>query len=158
MSDADVWLKIIHILSAIVLLGTGLGTAFHMWMAHLDGDPRVVAAVGRSTVRADFLFTTPVAIIQPVSGAALISIERFDPLASWLVGAYILYALAGACWLRVVWLQVRARDLAAAAVAGGVALPPEYHRAMRAWFVLGWPAFIAVIAIVGLMVAKPELW
>jgi uncharacterized membrane protein len=158
MSDPEIPVKIIHILSAVVLLGVGLGTAFHMWLAHLTGDARVIAAAARSTVLADYLFTTPAVIVQPLSGAAIIWIERFDPLAPWLVAAYVLYALAGACWIPVVRLQIRARDLAVAAAAVGQALPEAYHRCMRAWFRLGWPAFGAVILIVCLMVAKPELW
>ena len=158
MSDPEIPIKIIHILSATVLLGVGLGTAFHMWMAHLTGDARLVAAAARSTVRADVLFTAPAIVVQPLSGAAIIAIERMDPTASWLVAAYGLYALAGACWLPVVGLQIRARNLATAAAAQGQPLSAEYHRAMRAWFILGWPAFAAVILIVCLMVAKPELW
>jgi uncharacterized membrane protein len=158
MNDPEIPLKIIHVLSAIVLFGVGLGTAFHMWMAHLTGDARVIAAAARSTVRADFLFTTPAIVVQPLSGAAIIAIERIDPTASWLVAAYALYALAGVCWLPVVRLQIAARDLATSAVARGQALPADYHRAMRAWFILGWPAFVAVILIICLMVAKPELW
>lgn len=158
MSDPDIPIKIVHVLSAIVLLGVGLGTAFHMWLAHRSGDVRVIAAAARSTVLADWLFTTPAVIVQPLSGAALIWLERLDPWESWLVATYGLYALAGACWIPVVGLQLRARDLAARAAAAGVPLPAAYHACMRLWFALGWPAFAAVIAIIALMVAKPVLW
>ncbi len=151
-------LKTIHILSATVLFGTGLGTAFHMWLAHLTRDPRVIAAAARSTVRADFLFTAPAVIVQPVTGVLLIWHAGFDPHESWLVAVYALYMLTGACWLPVVWLQIRARDLAAAAVAAGQPLPPAYQRCMRAWFALGWPAFGAVLLIFWLMTSKPALW
>ncbi|MBL8674590.1 MAG: DUF2269 family protein, partial [Rhodospirillales bacterium] len=69
------------------------------------------------------------------------------------------YALAFACWAPVVVLQIRARDLAAAAAAAASApLPPEYHRVMRRWFALGWPAFLALVVVYWLMVAKPILW
>ena len=34
-------------------------------------------------------------------------------------------------------------------------LPPRYRAYMKVWFGLGWPAFIAVIAIFFLMVFKP---
>jgi uncharacterized membrane protein len=152
------WLKTLHIISATVLFGTGLGTAFHMWLAHLTRDARIVAAAARSTVRADFLFTTPAVIVQPVTGALLIDAAGFSPDAPWLVAVYALYAVAGACWLPVVWLQIRARDLASEAAAAGGPLPPGYHACMRAWFVLGWPAFGAVLVIFWLMTAKPALW
>jgi uncharacterized membrane protein len=36
-------------------------------------------------------------------------------------------------------------------------LPPAYHRYMQIWFALGWPAFLAVMLIFWLMVAKPAL-
>ena len=149
--------KTVHILSATVLFGTGLGTAFHMWLAHLNGDPRTVATVARNVVRADFWFTTPAVILQPVSGLALIQLSGMDPSAAWLMAAYGLYGLIGLCWLPVVWLQIRARDLAVAAAAGGTKLPADYHRVMRLWFGLGWPAFLGTMAIFWLMVAKPDL-
>ena len=148
--------KTLHILSATVLFGTGLGTAFQMWFAHLSGDPRTVATVARNVVRADFCFTTPAVILQPASGLVLIHLSGLDVAASWLMAAYGLYLLIGLCWLPVVWLQIRARDLAVAAVAGGTPLPPEYHRVMRLWFGLGWPAFLGTMAIFWLMVAKPD--
>lgn len=59
MSDAYSWLKLLHILNATVLFGTGLGTAFQMWMAHRGGETRSIATVDRNVVIADFLFTTP---------------------------------------------------------------------------------------------------
>jgi len=129
-----------------------------MWLAHMTKDPRVIAAAARSTVVADFLFTTPAVIVQPVTGVLLIVNAGFSPHEPWLVAVYALYAMAGACWLPVVWLQIRARDLASASVAAGSPLPAEYQRCMRLWFALGWPAFIAVLVICWLMTAKPELW
>ncbi len=158
MSDLVSWLKIAHVLSATVLFGTGLGTAFQMWMAHLRADPRGIATVSRSVVLADFAFTAPAVIIQPATGFGLLWVLGVDPLASWLLAAYILYAVAGVCWLPVVWLQIKVRDLASAAVAMGSPLPAEYRFYMRIWFALGWPAFLALIAIFGLMIAKPQLW
>ncbi|MDB5360228.1 MAG: putative integral rane protein [Rhodospirillales bacterium] len=150
-------IKTVHILSATVLFGTGLGTAFQMWFAHLTGDPRTIATVARNVVRADFWFTTPAVILQPASGIALIHLSGLDARASWLMVAYGLYLLIGLCWLPVVWLQIRVRDLAVVAVEDGTPLPPDYHRVMRLWFGLGWPAFLGTLAIFWLMVAKPAL-
>jgi uncharacterized membrane protein len=151
-------LKTIHVLSATILFGTGLGTAFHLWMTHRGGDARAIAAAARNTVIADWLFTAPAAILQPVSGAGLIALAGYDPTESWLVAAYALYLLAGACWLVVVVLQLRVRRIAERCVREQSPLPSAYYRAMRAWFWLGWPAFLALIAVFWLMVAKPVLW
>ena len=107
---------------------------------------------------ADFLFTTPAVIVQPVTGIVLVNLTGLDLWSSWLLATYGLYVLAGACWLPVVWLQIRISHLAQAATRSGAPLPANYFRLMRVWFVLGWPAFLSVIAIVWLMVAKPALW
>jgi uncharacterized membrane protein len=106
-------------------------------------------------VLADWLFTTPAVIIQPLSGLWLIDIVGYAATEPWLMWAYGLYVVVGACWLPVVWLQIRIRDLAVDARATEAPLPPRYRRYARIWFMLGWPAFGAVIAIFYLMVAKP---
>jgi uncharacterized membrane protein len=156
--DAHLWLKWGHILSSTVLFGTGIGTAFQMWLAHLQGEVAGIAQAARTTVIADWLFTTPAGIAQPVTGALLIHYVGYDFWASWLVAAYALYVLALACWLPVIWLQIQVRDMARHAQADGTALPARYFRYMRFWFWLGWPAFSALIVIFWLMIAKPDLW
>ena len=114
-------LKTLHVLSATVLFGTGLGTAFHMWVTHRRGDVRAIAVTAANVVQADFLFTTPAGIVQPVSGFAMMWLAGFDPLAPWLVASYALYALAGLCWLPVVAIQLRVARIAQRADRDGVA-------------------------------------
>ena len=157
MSEAYTWIKLAHILGATVLFGTGLGTAFQMWMAHRSGDARAIATVSRNVVLADFLFTTPAVILQPLTGIALTWLVGLDPLSPWLVAAYALYFIAGACWLPVVWLQLRICALAGDAAESGRTLSRDYHRFMRFWFYLGWPAFAAVIIIIWLMTSKAQV-
>lgn len=156
--DAYLWLKWLHVLSSTVLFGTGLGTAFQMWFAHRRGDPATIAVVARNVVLADWLFTLPAGIVQPVTGIALALTTDLNPFTSWLVATYVLYLLAFACWVPVVILQLRVRELAKAAVRSHTPLAADYHSAMRLWFVLGWPAFIALVVVFLLMVAKPDLW
>ena len=156
--DSYLWLKWLHVLSSTVLFGTGLGTAFQMWFAHRQGDPAAIAVVARNVVLADWLFTLPAGIIQPVTGIAMVLAGGLHPFTSWLVVTYALYLLGFVCWVPVVVLQMRARDLADRAIRTGMPLPAEYHAIMRLWFVLGWPAFIALAVVFLLMVAKPDLW
>lgn len=156
--DSYLWLKWLHVLSSTVLFGTGIGTAFQMWFAHLRGDVRGIAVVTRNVVIADWLFTLPAGLLQPATGLLLILQAGLDPFAPWLIVTYLLYVLAFICWVPVVVLQIRARDLAAIAARGNQTLPPDYHRAMRLWFALGWPAFLALVIVFLLMVAKPDLW
>jgi uncharacterized membrane protein len=151
------WLKYLHIIGAALLFGTGLGTAFHMWFSHRSGEPRAVAVAGRNTVLADWLFTAPAVVLQPVTGFAM-ALSAGLPLGSfWILASLALYVLTGACWLPVVWLQIRMAALAREAAATGRELPPAYFRYARCWFWLGWPAFTAVLAIFFLMIFKPEI-
>ena len=149
-------LKLLHILSAILLFGTGLGTAFHGLASNLSRDVRAIAVANRNVVLADWLFTTPAVIAQPLTGFLLAYEEGWPISTPWIMASLALYALAGACWLPVVWLQLRMRDMADAAVASGTERPACYRRYFRLWFALGWPAFAAMIAIVVLMVCKPD--
>ena len=146
--------KWLHILSSTILFGTGLGTALHMWLTHLSGDVRAIAVTARNVVRADWWFTTPSGFFQPLSGAYLVWVAGYDWDEPWLLHTYGLYLLALACWLPVVWLQIRACRMAEQAVAGETPLPELYFRYMRRWFWLGWPAFISMIAIFYLMVTR----
>ena len=154
--DLYAFYKTVHILSSTVLFGTGLGTTFHMWRADRTGDVRVIANAARQTVLADWLFTAPAVIIQPLTGFLLIYEAGYALDEAWIMLSLGLYVLIGACWLPVVWLQIRMRNLAAAALDDGAEPPPLYRRYMRLWFALGWPAFLSVIAIFALMVFRPE--
>ncbi|MDX2202823.1 MAG: DUF2269 domain-containing protein [Hyphomicrobiaceae bacterium] len=153
-------LKFLHVIGATVLLGTGAGIAFFMLLAHLTGSAATVAAVARIVVIADFVFTASAVLVQPVTGY-LLARELGLPLSEgWIALSIGLYLVTGAFWLPVVWMQMRLRDLAAAAAAAGERLPAAYHRVFWCWFAFGIPAFAAVLAIVWLMIAKPaiRLW
>lgn len=150
-------LKYVHILSATLLFGTGLGTAFHGFLAFRTKDPRVVAAVGRSVVLADWLFTAPAVVVQPVTGLTMAIMAGLPLTTGWLVLTFVLYIVIGACWLPVVWLQIQLRRIAKASLDSGKPLPARYFRYLKLWFALGWPAFTAVLAIFYLMVFKPDL-
>jgi len=147
-------LKTLHILSMVLLFGTGLGSAFYKWMADRSGHVAHIAVTNRHVVLADWVFTTPTVIFQPLSGAWMLYLAGvpFDTL--WVVLSLGLYALAGCCWLPVVWLQIRMQRIAEDAAARNAPLPVLYWRMARAWFWLGVPAFVAMVLVVALMVFK----
>ncbi len=149
-------LKTLHILSAFLLFGTGLGSAFYKWMTDRRGDLAAQAVVNRTVVVADWLFTTPTILLQPLTGWAMLEMSGIPWHTPWILGTFALYLLAGACWLPVVWLQIRMRDLAETALRDHTPLSPQYWQYARLWFWLGVPAFIAMVAVVVLMVFKPS--
>jgi uncharacterized membrane protein len=148
-------LKLAHVLGACILFGTGLGIAFFMWMANRAADVAVIAATARIVVIADTVFTAVAVVAQPVTGAVLADVLGVSLWSRWIVAALMLYLMVGACWLPVVAIQIRMRDLAAAARDAGAPLPAQYHRLFRTWFILGWPAFAGMIGIFILMIVKP---
>jgi uncharacterized membrane protein len=150
-------LKMVHIIGAAVLLGTGAGIAFFMLVAHLRGDPREVAGVARTVVLADFLFTASAVILQPITGTWLAWSSGYSLREGWIAASIVLYLVVGAFWLPVVWMQMRMRDLAVHAVATDAKLPAEYHRFFWWWFAFGFPAFTAVLMIFWLMIARPAI-
>lgn len=158
MSAAYVALKWVHIVSSTILFGFGAGSAYYFWVAHLTRDVRTIAKVARAVARTDVIVTGVAGVVQPASGLMLAMMSGIDLGAPWLVAAYLLYALAFACWAPVVWLQMRAAKLAEAAAEDGGILGDEYRKTMRLWFILGWPAFLALLMIFWLMIAKPILW
>ncbi|MDP3848755.1 MAG: DUF2269 domain-containing protein [Pseudomonas sp.] len=148
-------LKTLHILSSTVLFGTGLGSAYYALRAWRGGEVAVIAATFRHLVMADWLFIATTALLQPISGVALAYVAGWPLNQLWLLWSMGLFVLAGLCWLPVLWLQMRVRDMALQALAAGTPMPALASRYMAIWFALGWPAFVAFIAIFWLMVAKP---
>ena len=149
------WLKWLHILSSVVMVGTGFGSAFYLFMANRSGNLQAQWVVSRLVVKADWWFTAPSVIIQPLSGLAMAHLAGWPLNATWLQWTYLLYVLAALCWLPVLWLQLRMHAMLQHAVASSTPLPTTYWRYARAWEWLGYPAFTAMVVIYWMMVAKP---
>lgn len=144
-----------HLIGATVLLGTGAGIAFFMVMAHRTGDARIIAHTAAAVVVADWLFTASAVVAQPLTGWLLARETGWDLTETWIALSLGLYVFTGCCWLPVVWIQHRLRDLARAAVDAGGPLPARYDRLYQIWIALGFPAFFAVMAILWLMLTRP---
>ena len=147
-------LKTLHILSLVLLFGTGLGSAFYKWMADRSKNVQAIAVTNRHVVFADWCFTTPTVIFQPISGILMADLGGMALSTPWIAVSLALYALAGACWLPVVWLQIRMQKIAEMAAERGESLPSNYWRLARWWFWLGVPAFASMVMVVALMVLK----
>ncbi len=147
--------KYLHVLGAIVILGTGTGIAFFMLMAHRSGDVAYIARTAATVVVADFLFTASAVLVQPITGLILMNFTSTSPTEPWLASSLVLYIVAGVFWIPVVFMQVEMRNLAREAAERGEVLPPRYITLFRRWFLFGIPGFGSVMAILWLMIAKP---
>ena len=148
--------KWLHVLSSTILFGTGIGTAFYIFTVTRASETVVVAEVMRYAVIADWLFTATTMVLQPLTGYYLITLLGLPWSTPWILWSVVLYVLAGLCWLPVVWLQIRLRDLALQAALTGASLPPLFWRLRRIWVGLGVPALFAFLAVFYLMIAKPS--
>jgi uncharacterized membrane protein len=148
--------KYLHVLGAIVILGTGTGIAFFMLMAQRSGDPAFIARTATTVVIADLLFTLTAVLLQPVTGGLLMALSATTLAERWLVISLGLYAIAGLFWLPVIFMQIEMRNLARIAVTQQQPLPLRYFVLFRRWFVFGVPGFGSVMIILWLMIAKPQ--
>src|SRR5688572_15515049 len=127
-------LKLIHIISSTILFGTGLGSAFYLWRAHKQTDLQARYFAVRNVVIADWAFTTPAVIIQPLTGFLLMYVLSIGITTHWIVLTLLLYIFTGACWIPVVWLQIQMKKLLEEALLNKSALPSRYTRYYNYWF------------------------
>ena len=153
--DIYLVIKTLHIISATVLFGTGMGIAFFMFRSHFTDDLHNKLYATRGTVLADYIFTFPAAIAQPISGIWLVWQSGYNWMDLWLLSTYIIYIIAGLCWLPVVWIQIQLKKIVQESINNKTVLPVRYHSLFKIWFILGWPAFIGLVIVFFLMVSKP---
>lgn len=154
--DFYLLIKTAHIISSTILFGTGIGIAFFMVRSYFTDSLQEKLYAAKNTVLADYIFTFPAVVIQPLTGIALVHMSGYAWNDLWLSATYILYMIAGLCWIPVVWIQIQLKNMVANSLLENQALPDRYHRLFKIWFLLGWPAFLSLIAIFFLMVSKPE--
>lgn len=147
--------KYLHMLGAIVILGTGTGIAFFMLMAHRTDSAEFIARTASVVVIADAIFTLSAVILQPVTGGLLMMLSAMPITERWLLASLALYVFAGLFWIPVIFMQIEMRDLARKAAEQRVALPERYFVLFRRWFAFGFPGFGATMLILWLMIAKP---
>lgn len=143
------WIKLVHIVGSTVLFGTGIGTAFFMLKAYQADSDEAMRVTSRHVVTADWLFTTPAVVVQFATGLWLTEHLSIPVTSSWFIAVVGLYGFVGACWVPVVWIQIRIRALTQSGSGRD-----SYQGLMRAWVALGVPAFAAVLVLFYLMVSK----
>ena len=144
-------IKTLHILSSTILFGTGIGIAFFMWRSWFTTNVHEKSYAARNTVLADCCFTFPAVVIQPISGFALIYMAGLDSTSLWLMATYVIYVIAGLCWLPVVGIQIQLKNMCREASESDTELPDRYHKLFKVWLLLGWPAFLGLVVVFYLM-------
>lgn len=152
--DSYLLLKMIHILSAVVIAGTGTGIAFFMFMANRSNNIETIAITARHVVLADWIFTAPAVVVQFFSGMLLMIKLGYSFTSPWFFLVMVLFIFIGICWVPVVIIQYRLRTISEASLITGK-IDPKFKKMMRLWTSLGIPAFAAILIIFWLMIFKP---
>ncbi len=145
-------LKLIHILSATLMIGTGLGSAFYLYLTYKKSAVQTVKEVLNFVILADTIFTTPSVIIQLITGimlSDLLGLLYTDWF--WLVLAVSVIVLV--LWLRAAFIQFKLKKL----LEEENKLSPKFHHLMNIWFILGVPSFGGAIYLYYLMVYRAFL-
>lgn len=150
-------LRFAHVLGACVLIGTGSGIAFFMLMAHMTKDAAAIAHTAGVVVIADYIFTAAAAIAQPVTGGLLMWRLGWPMSEGWIALSLALYVLIGIFWIPVIFIQKQMRNEARQAANTQTMLSARYFKLFRIWFLCGIPAFIAILALLWLMLEKPSI-
>ncbi len=147
-------LKLIHILAAVVVTGTGAGIAFFMFMANHSNNAQAIYITAKHVILGDWFFTTPAVVIQIITGVILMNIQGYSFSSPWFYWVVGLFLFIGFCWLPVLKIQYQLRELAKNSVDSNE-VTPEFKSLMKTWTLLGIPAFTAIMGIFWLMVFKP---
>ncbi len=147
-------LLFLHIASLILLLGVGGGSAFYKFMSDKSENLEVIVHTNKMVVLADWLFTTPSAILQPLTGVMLMNMLKLSWKTPWLLASMVLYVVAGILWLVAVYLQIRMKNMALLAHKEEKQLGQEYFKLVNYWIALGVFSFLAMAGIFVLMVFK----
>lgn len=97
-------------------------------MSKFSNDIQAKLYAAKTTVIADYLFTTPAVILQPLTGYWLISQSGIEWDVPWLQMTYLLYAVAGLCWVPVVFIQIKLKAVLQQCADNNSELPTAYHQ------------------------------
>ena len=152
--DSYLILKMLHILSAAVVAGTGAGIAFFMFMAYRSNNPEVIKVTARHVIFGDWIFTLPGVITLLITGPLLIQKLGYSFNSAWFYWVSSLFIFIGLCWIPVLRIQYKLYELAKT-TSTQKAVSPEFKKLMRLWTALGIAAFSAILIIFWLMTFKP---
>jgi uncharacterized membrane protein len=150
-------LKLIHVLSAALLIGVGAGSTFFVWYMHRSRDIGAISIATRAALLVEWWIVIPTVVVQPLTGLWMLEIHGRPVQQPWVTTALVLFGIAGVVWAATLVFKLRLRKLSHAAIEHGRPLAPNYHRVLSWWLALWWTLFALTLAILALMVWRPSL-
>jgi len=146
-------LKLIHILSATVMIGTGFGSAFYLYFTYKNTQASTVRDVLKFVIIADKIFTLPSVIIQLITGWLLADLMSML-FTVWFWVVICVSAVVLLLWIKAAFIQIKLRKI----ILEENEISKRFHRGMTEWFWLGIFSFLGAIYLYYLMVYKPFLY
>ncbi len=146
-------LKTIHVLSAIIAVGTNI--TYRMLIAGAVRQPEVLVFTLKSIRRLDMRLANPAYGLLLISGLAMAFTVPFPLTTPWILTALILYALVAVVGI-VVYAPIFRRQIQFAEREG--LQGASYREEARKSSTLGLLVIALTVVIVILMVTKPALW
>jgi uncharacterized membrane protein len=150
------FLKMAHIIGAVMMLGNIMVTAVWKSMADRTKNPQIIAFAQRLVTLTDFAFTLPGAVMLLAAGDYIAYVLMDDSWSiGWIFWGRILFIISGLLWVLVlVPVQIKQAKLASA-FADGSPIPEQYWKLNRIWMSVGSMAVLLPLIVVAIMVLKP---
>lgn len=149
------WIKYIHILSATILFGTGIGTAAVMLYGHLSKNIQAMTIMYTYVVLVDWFFTGISGFMQITTGLLMVYLAGYSFTSLWIAGSVCGYCITAIAWFIVVYYQIKIKQITKDAARENQPLPPQYYYYFKKWVQLGILAFASLLIVFYLMVFRP---
>lgn len=154
MDNSYLWLKVIHIIGAVLFLGNIIITGWWKNMADRTKNPQVIAFAQRQVTVTDYLFTAGGSIILFIAGFVNVMTTGLSFSAKWLSHGIALFGLSAIIWVIVlIPTQIKQANMAKIFNETGV-IPEVYWKLCSRWNFWGAIAVLLPVATVYFMVFK----
>ena len=151
--------KLVHIAAVILFLGNIITGLF--WKLHADRtrNPQIIAHTFEGIISSDRWFTLPSIVVIIVGGVGAALMGQIPILGTgWILWSIVLFSVSGLAFsFRVAPLQAKLAALARASTGNEPFDWTNYHAVSRVWELWGLFALLTPVAVVVLMVLKPDL-
>jgi len=150
------FMKFLHLLGIVLLVGNVTITAFWKVFADRTGDAQIVAYAQNLVTLCDWVFTLGGIVMIVIGGYGMAFVRGYNVFESpWLIWGQLLFLVSGLIWLFVlVPLQIRQAKQARVSSQSG-SVPAAYWRDGRLWLIWGIIATIPLVGAIYVMIAKP---
>jgi uncharacterized membrane protein len=148
--DTYLWLKLIHVVAAIVAVGTNV--TYFVWLSRLKRASGADTAILLGIKALDSRLANPAYVVLPVTGILMVINERLGFTTFWILAAIVLYAAVGVA-AGALFSPALRRQVALAE--DGQTESPEFAHASQRTILTGLITMVPIAGILYLMVMKP---